>query len=325
MRKNIFAFNQVIILLFLQYVSGIKEYSSEFYECLDPDKKINSSSYCSSIELPEADGYKCCSMEIKVNKNNSITCFALENKYTQNKVILDEYLANRSFTSLFGINGSEIEIKCGEIISNQINEKKSDEYTNCCNANLNGVNNENDCQKYNIPESEKGKCCYIETQQITEEGNIINDKRCYIIQDGYFSKEYNLNNYLLDQTNYKNLDQIKNINITINCKNQDVFYFQGKIDKEINLTSTDINSNDDNQNENFPINYPGRKKGSGLSAGAIVGIVIAGVVVAVGATILTIYCVRKNKGKLDSGESKDNMNITDINNNNTENAKNIPA
>ena len=264
-------------------------------------------------------------MEIKVNKNNSITCFALENKYTQNKAILDEYLTNRSFTSLFGINGSEIEIKCGEIISNQVNKKKSDEYTNCFNANLNGVKNENDCHKYNIPENEKGKCCYIETQQITEEGNIINDKRCYIIQDGYFSKEYNLNNYLLDQTNYKNLDQIKNINITINCKNQDIFYFQGKIDKEINLTSTDINSNDDNQNENFPINYPGRKKSSGLSAGAIVGIVIAGVVVAVGATILTIYCVRKNKGKLDSGESKDNMNITDINNNNTENAKNIPA
>ena len=140
MKKNIFAFYQAIILLFLQYVNGIKEYSSEFYECLDPDKKINSSSYCSSIEIPEADGYKCCSMEIKVNNNNSITCFALENKYTQNKAILDEYLANRSFTSLFGINGSEIEIKCGELISNQMNEKKSEEYTNCFNANLNGVN-----------------------------------------------------------------------------------------------------------------------------------------------------------------------------------------
>ena len=317
MRKNRFALYQTIILLFLQYVSGIKEYSSEFYECLDPDKRINSSSYCSSIKIPEEDGYNCCSMEIKVNNNNSITCFALENKYTQNKKILDEYLTNRSFTSLFGINGSEIEIKCGEITSNQINEKKSIDYRNCFNGHLNGVNNENDCHKYNIPESEKGKCCYIESKQITDEGNIIEDKRCYIIQDGYFTKQYNLSNYLLDKTNYKSLDQIKNINITINCKNQDIFYFQGNIDKEINLTSTDTNSNNDDKNETLPINYTGRKKGPGLSAGAIIGIIIAGIVVAVGATILTIYCLRRNKGKLDGGESK--------NNNNSENAKNIPA
>ena len=324
MRKNRFALYQTIILLFLQYVIAVKEYSSEFYECLDPDKKINSSSYCSSIIIPKEDGYKCCSMEIKVNNNNSISCFALENKYTQNKTTLDEYLINRSFTSFFGIKGSEIEIKCGEITSNQINEKKSVDYTNCFNGHLNGVNNENDCHKYNIPESEKGKCCYIESKQITDEGNIINDKRCYIIQDGYFTKDYNLSNYLLDKTNYKNIDQIKNVNITINCKNQEIFYFKGKIDKEINLTSTDTNSDTDNQNETLPSNSTRRDKDSGLSAGAIVGIVIAGVVVAVGAIILTIYCLRRNKGKLDEGESKDNININIINNN-TENAKNNPT
>ena len=107
-------------------------------------------------------------------------------------------------------------------------------------------------------------------------------------------------------------------------QNQEIFYFKGKIDKEINLTSTDTNSDNDNQNETLPNNNTRRIKDSGLSAGAIVGIVIAGVIVAFGAIILTIYCLRRNKGQLDEGESKDNINITIINNN-TENAKNNPT
>ena len=51
-------------------VQGIKDYSSEFYDCINPDKVVNSASECSSIEIPDDDGYKCCSMKITFNETN---------------------------------------------------------------------------------------------------------------------------------------------------------------------------------------------------------------------------------------------------------------
>ena len=60
---------------------------------------------------------------------------------------LDEYFANRSLASLFGEKGIDMEIQCDNIISSQKYEKKSEEYLNCYNSDINEVNDENDCFK----------------------------------------------------------------------------------------------------------------------------------------------------------------------------------
>ena len=39
-----------------------------------------------------------------------------------------------------------------------------------------------------------------------------------------------MNDFLLDETNLNNLKYIKNTNITINCKNNEIFYFKGNLD-----------------------------------------------------------------------------------------------
>ena len=83
-----------------------------------------------------------------------------------------------------------MEINCDNIISNQKYEKKSEGYLNCYNSHINGINDENDCFKYSIPENERSKCCFLESQQRDDTGNIINDKRCYVIQDEYFTKDF---------------------------------------------------------------------------------------------------------------------------------------
>ncbi len=315
-------------LLLLLSVQAKKEYSSEFYDCINPDKVVNSASECSSIEIPDDDGYKCCSMKIIFNETDSFSCFALENEYTKNKKILDEYIANRSLASLFGEKGIDMEIQCDNIISSQKYVKKSEEYLNCYNAHINGVNDENDCFKYNIPENERSKCCFLESQQRNNEGNIINDKRCNVIQDEYFTKDYSLNNYLLDKTNVKELDQIKNVNITIKCKNQADFYFKGKLEEGIKnnnnspdnipaIPASDINPKSDTQNEPPGYNTPVKKKDSGISSGAIVAIVIAAAAaVLIGATIVTIYCIRKKKSKINEGDTVNEINTNQNNENN---------
>ena len=107
-------------------------------------------------------------------------------------------------------------------------EKFSDEYLSCYDSHKKGVNNENDCTKNEIPTKEGSKCCFLESYQINNNGTIIDDKRWYIIQDEYFTKEKNFNNYLLDESNIKSLAQIININITtIKCKKYETFFFQG--------------------------------------------------------------------------------------------------
>ena len=99
-------------------------------------------------------------------------------------------MSNNSLASLFGPKGGQMEIDCGKNIkSTQNYGKMSDEYLNCYKNHMNGADNENDCQKYDIPENEKSKCCFLESLQQDNEGNIINDKRCYIINDEYLTKE----------------------------------------------------------------------------------------------------------------------------------------
>ena len=299
----------LLYLISLLNVQSLNENSKEFFECINPEKIAYSSSECTSIKIPDSEGYKCCSMKIELDDNTTYNCFAIENEYTKNKTILNEYIANRSLFSLFGINGGQMKIECGNDINSIINyEKISNEYSNCYQSHINGVDNENDCHKYNIPEKEKSQCCFMETQQIDDIGNIINEKRCYIIQDDYLNNKYNLNQYLLDKTNKKSLKEIKNVNITIKCKNHDVFEFKGEIEdiKRKDDVSSDI-ENTDKQKEPV-IFYPtNRKKDSGLSAGAIVGIIIACIVFLAGGVILIIYCIRKRKVKMEETNNMNNI------------------
>ena len=280
--------------------------SDEFYECINPSNEIFSPSECTSIIIPDSDKFKCCSMKIVFNGNISYNCFALESEYTNNKSIFDEYIANKSIASLFLNTGGEIEIDCGDNMkSSQKVEKLSDEFLGCYKSHVSGVNNENDCHKYDIPNKEMGKCCFVEIQQINKEGNKTTDKRCYVIQDEYFSKEKNFNNYLLDKSNIESLDELKNISITINCKNYDVFHFKSKSFE----TFTD---------DQDPIIIDGRKKDkdSGISAGAIVGIIIAVIVVLIGVTFIVIYCIKKRKPNIEHADSANKIDINKTINNN---------
>lgn len=281
------------------YAKGLQEYSDKFFECINLNKSANSQLECTSINIPEKEGYKCCSMKISYDGNNSYNCFPLETKYANNQTILDEFFLNNSLASLFGSKGGQMVIDCGGINSTQKFEKMSDDYLNCYKSHINGVDNANDCHKYEIPEKEKSKCCFIETLQQDSKGNIIKDKKCYIINDGYFTKEKNLNNYLLDNFNLKSLDQIKNINLTINCKNYDVFNFSSKFeDKHISSPSSTINLNNNNKtgHDNDP-QIINKKNSSSSNTGIIVGIVIAIIVVLIGGLILLICLVKKRMAK----------------------------
>ena len=314
--------NLFLLYLTLLCVKGLQEYSDEFYECINPNKKTRSHSECTSKKIPETDGYKCCSMKISYEGNNSYSCFVLETEYTKNETILGAFMLNNSLASLFGSKGGQMEIDCGENLkSTQNYGKMSDEYLNCYKSHINGVDNENDCQKYNIPENEKSKCCFLESLQQDNEGNIINDKRCYIINDEYFTKEKNLNNYLLDKFNLKSLDQIKNINLTIKCKNYDIFTFKSKFEvKQTAVTkNSEIISSSDNDNEKIePVidkDNINKKKSSSSNAGIIAAIVIPCIVVLIGGIVLTIYLIKKRKAKKSGeGEGK-NDTQADINNN----------
>ena len=311
-------------LILLVNVKGLNIYSNEFLECINPEKKVYSSYECTSIKIPDSDGYKCCSMEIEFDDNTTYNCFALENEYANNRTILNEYIANRSLFSLFGANGGQMKIECENGINSTINyEKISDEYSNCYQSHINGVDNENDCHKYNIPEKEKSQCCFMETQQRDDNGNTIIDKRCYIILDEYLNSNNNLNKYLLDKTNMKSLEEIKNINLTINCKNHDVFEFKGQLEEKNktngNIKSTEVLSSDieNNDNQKEPqIITPNKKKDSGLSTGAIIGIIIACVAVLIGGAILIFYFVRKRKVKVDERDTVNDTNQFYHNSNN---------
>ena len=309
-------FSLFLILLFVQ---SLKMNSNEFYECINPERTVTSSSECTSIEIPEKEGYTCCSIKMIFNGNYSYNCFALEKEYTESKAILDEYISNRNLGFIFGAFGGEIEIECGgETKSTQNYEKVSEEFTNCYNNHLSGVNNENECHIYNIPEKEGSNCCYLETKQKDNTGNITSDKRCYIIQDSYFTNEKNLSNYLLDKTNKKSLNEIKNINATINCKNHDIFYFNSKFDdNEQNTHNNDNTPKDDSdapksssltESNNTNINNDNNSKKKGKNRGVIAAIIVVVVVILVASVIVIFYFLKIRKGKKQESESINNIN-----------------
>jgi hypothetical protein len=122
---------------------------------------------------------------------------------------------------------------------------------------------------------EKSKCCFIETSKI-KNNQTISDKRCYIIKDEYFVGGQKLSNYLLDELKLKSLDQINNLNITINCKNYEVFNFPNKPDTIDNNGTT-----------------PGTKnKPNGLNKWVIVAIIII-IILIIAVVIFFILCNKK--------------------------------
>ena len=110
----------------------------------------------------------------------------------------------------------------------------------------------------------------------------------------------------MDKFNLKSLDQIKNINLTIKCKNYDVFNFKSKFEgiqipvtKKTDIISSDtgINLNTDEVRNSIIDKEKIKKKKSSSNAGIIAAIVIFCGIVLIGGTILTIYFIKKRKAK----------------------------
>ena len=290
--------NLFILCLFFFYVQSFQDFSDEYYNCINPNKMVNSSSQCTSIKIPESEGYKCCSVKIEFNGNISHSCFPFEISYIKDQGNFSD--ANKGLESLFFSTGGRMEIECSEdMISIQNYEKMSDEYLNCYKNNINEVDNENECYKYDM---ENNKCCFIEKIKKDANETIIKDKRCYIIQNDYFTEEKNMTHYLLDNSFYKNLNQITNTTIIIKCKNSEAFYFNGLLENNPDI--------EDGNNTNT-------NKKSGLNKGAIAAIIIVVVIILIGIGILIFYYIKKRKNQ-DNGE---NVNIS--NQFNKEKNKNI--
>lgn len=216
----------IYLVVFLQ-IKAIKGRSEEFNSCVNTENTIYSVSQCTNIKIPDSEGYNCCAMKITFNQDISYNCFALEKNYSKNQEALNEYMSKNNISFLFASVGGKVEIDCGNKLKITEDYKKlSDEYLNCYNNHIKSVDNENNCTENEIPNGEGGKCCFVETSTINDKGNIINDKRCYIIKDEYFTKNKNLNNYLLDESN-NNMDEYNKTNITISCKNYDTFFYSG--------------------------------------------------------------------------------------------------
>ena len=268
-----------IFMFFLLTLKEIKGESEEYYECLNPHKTVFSPSNCTSIVIPDPEGYKCCSMNISYENKFAYNCFPIEIKYTQNEEFLEEYMSKRSLANFFTTKGGQIEIECGnEIKFTKVYEKFSDEFNACYIGHINGVADESYCIENNISKYER-KCCFIESSE-KYYGEMKDDKRCYLIKDEYFNGTKNLTDYLLDEFNKKSLDQIKDTKIKIKCKNYDTFYFQSEENKE------------------------NKKETSGIKAWLVVIIVIAAVFIILG---IIFFIYRRKKKQSISIDNIDNL------------------
>ena len=320
--------NRLIFYLIISiHFVELKERSEEFNECINLERHIISPSDCLNINIPSSEGYKCCSMKITYNNESSYSCLALENKFTTNKGVLSEYLSQRDISFLFASFGGQIEIECSNNLKTSENYRKlSNEYLSCYNNHIKGIENENDCFQYDIPVADGSKCCFVETAVEYNDGNFISDKRCYMIEDEYFTKNKNLNNYLLDKSNLKNLDDVINTNVTIHCKNSDPFFFSGinnniKYSLQSNLISDNniyFENNDSSISSDYVENsekikkepLPQKKK-SGEKAWVIILIILVALII-IGIIVTLIICLYCRKKKELSTLNK-NIDITDIN------------
>jgi len=292
-----FFYISFFIILFLILLSNIECKTEEYYECINPDNTISDPSKCTSIKIPVSDGYKCCTMKIQYGTETSYNCFAIETEYTKDSKTLNDYMSKRNLDFLFTSTGGQMSVDCGNFLSVQKTYKKySDSFLNCYNGHIQGVENESNCYDIDIPEEENSKCCYLEKLQHNENGGIISDKRCYIIDNIYFSGEKDLSDFVLDESNLNSLNDINDTNIIIKCKNTDAFYLN-KIDDNIEVieSTLKLDFNIEMDSDIPPIEEPEKKK-SGLSSlkmGLIIG---ACVIFVIGGLTIFIICYCKKKG-----------------------------
>ena len=281
-----FFFISFILSLFS---NDINSKSEDYYYCLNPENPINSNGFCQLLDIPASDGYKCCTMAVKYDKETSYNCIAIQTEYTKNQQTLNEYISKRNLDYLFTSSGGEFMIDCGSpLVVQKAYKKYSEPFLNCYDYHLQGVENKSYCYENDIPEDEGSKCCFLEKNTKNNNGNIINDKRCYIIDETYLSDKKNLNDYLLAESNLDDLKYINNTNITINCKNYKTFYFKSNSLSYLENPGDDETNPGDNQEKND-------KKKSGLQTWIIIVIVIGGCIIIIGGfIILIIKCRKKN-------------------------------
>ena len=316
----------MIYLIILFKIINIEGRSEEFNKCVNPEKTIFYASDCTKIQIPDSEGFNCCAMKITFNQESTYSCLALEKKYTSSQEVLNEYISKNNISLLFASVGGKMEIDCGNKLKISENYKKlSNEYLNCYNNHIKGIDNENNCTKNDIPSNEGSKCCFVETSTKNDNGNIVNDKRCYIIQDKYFTKNKNLNNYLLDESN-NNLDEYSHTNISITCKNYDTFFYSG-FDKNINIPFSTPNEKSDDIEKTEHIDstdgfyYKKPPSSSGIKSWAII-LIIIGCIIFIGIIILVSCCCVKRKKK-DLKVEKNSTYIVGIQNNLNNNNQNI--
>jgi hypothetical protein len=239
-----------------------------------------------------------------------------------------------SLSSLFATVGGQMEIDCGTGMKVTENyEKVSDEIMGCYFSHINGAENKNECYNNDILAKDNSKCCFIETSKIIDYGNVINDKRCYIIQNEYFTKEKNYSDYLLDASDNTNLNQIINTNITINCKNYAPFFYQGlRDDSKIKYYIPP----DDNPTTDTTQISSNKNQSSGLQ-GWVIAVIVLLVVIFICGLIIFVICItkkrsistrnggvggggdEKNDGEKNDGEKNDGEKNDDEKNNNEKN------
>ena len=308
--------SSIIYFLIILQIENIESRIEEFNICVDLERNINSSLECTNIKIPDLEEYKCCSMKIIFNQESSYNCFALETKYAKNQETLNEYISSNNVSFLFTSMGGKVDIDCGyNLTVSETYNKLSDDYLNCYNNHINSIENEYNCTLNDIPDS---KCCFVQTSTQKANGKIINDKRCYMIQNEYFSKKKNLNNYLLDESN-NNLNEYNNTNITIKCKNYDTFFFSGSHnniqspipskEKSDIIEISDIieksyiieKSENIDTSENVFVKSVSSSKKSGIKAWKII-LIIIGVIFCIGIIIVIIaYFKNKKKSNIKKG------------------------
>lgn len=311
------------LFLFFLNINKNKAQSEEYYECLSPEKDAISPYDCISVKIPEKDGFTCCSMKVTFGTKTSYKCFPLENEYINNKTLFELYVSSKkNLGYFFADSEGEIEIECrNNTIKAENFEKYSNEYLNCYNYSLIGVENENSCFQNDIPVKDGSKCCYLESYQINPDGNIKEDKRCYPIPNEYLTKNKTLKNYLMEATNLETLDYICNTNITIKCNNYEKYELKTMtifnqtnvllnnrnqttilnndltqilttipIIESYVIDSTIIQSNNNNDN-----NRKSSSDENGVKAWVIILIIIIGSLILIGAIIAIIICVNRKK------------------------------
>ena len=82
-------------------INQIKTQSEEYLECLRPEKSAVSPFDCISVQIPEEDGFSCCSMKVTLGTQTSYKCFPLENEYINNKTLFELYVSSKKNLGYF--------------------------------------------------------------------------------------------------------------------------------------------------------------------------------------------------------------------------------